>query len=80
MSDRPKASLSKVTFTVPGMICDGCAEKVRDAVLGVPGVHQAKPSTWHKRVTVTFEASRIEPGQIRSALDSAGFETGAVRP
>jgi copper chaperone len=79
MKDRTKTSLTEVTFSVPGMMCDGCAEKVRDAVMGVPGVRQAKPSAWHKRVTVTFEASRIEPRQIKLALESAGFETGEVR-
>lgn len=79
MNDRTKTSLTEVTFSVSGMMCDGCAEKVRDAVMGIPGVRQAKPSAWHKRVTVYFEASRIEPQQIKSALESAGFETGEVR-
>lgn len=79
MNDRTKTSLTEVTFSVPGMMCDGCAEKVRDAVMGIPGVRQAKFSAWHKRVTVYFEASQIEPQQIKSALESAGFETGKVR-
>lgn len=61
---------------IPG---NGCVEKVREAVIGVPGERQAKPSAWHKRVTVTFEAPRIEPRQIKLALGSAGFETGEIR-
>ncbi|AYO86641.1 heavy-metal-associated domain-containing protein [Methylobacterium brachiatum] len=79
MNDKTKTSLTEVTFLVPGMMCDGCAEKVRDVVVAIPGVRQTKPSAWHKSVTVYFEASRIETQQIKSALESAGFETGEVR-
>lgn len=79
MNDRTKISLIESTFSVPGMMCDGCAEKVRDAVMAVPGVRQAKPSAWHKSVTVYFEASRIERQQIKSALEKAGFETDEIQ-
>jgi copper chaperone CopZ len=79
MSDDTNASLTEVTLSVPGMMCDGCAERVRDALLAVPGVRQAKPSAWRKRVTVRFEPSRVGAPEIRAALADKGFESGEAR-
>ena len=79
MSDKTPASLTEVTLSVPGMICDGCAERVQDAVMALPGVRQAKTSAWHKRVTVRFEPSRIGSAEIRVALAHNGFETSEAR-
>lgn len=79
MSDDTNASLAEVTLSVPGMMCNGCAERVRDVILAVPGVRQAKSSAWHKRVTVHFEPARIGPAEIRSALADKGFESGEAR-
>ena len=45
MSDET-ASLTEVILSVPGMMCDGCAESVRDLLLAVPGVRQARASAW----------------------------------
>ena len=40
------ASLTEVTLSAPSMLCDGCAESVRDLLLAVPGVRQARASAW----------------------------------
>ncbi|AWN36622.1 MULTISPECIES: heavy-metal-associated domain-containing protein [Methylobacterium] len=78
MSDET-ASLTEVIFSVPGMMCDGCAETVHDVLTAVPGVRQAKPSTWRKRVAVRFEPSRVGPAEIRSALAKGGFDAVEVQ-
>ncbi len=79
MSDDSNASLTEVTLSVPGMMCDGCAERVRDALLAVPGVRRAKSSVWRRHVTVRFEPSQVGPAEIRSALADKGFESREAR-
>ncbi|MBK3399709.1 heavy-metal-associated domain-containing protein [Methylobacterium aquaticum] len=79
MSNDTNAPLTEVTLSVPGMMCDGCAEKVRDALLAVPGVRQAKSSARRKRASVRFEPSRVGPAEIRSALADKGFESEEAR-
>ena len=79
MSDKTPPPLAEVSFSVPGMMCDGCAESVRNAAMAVPGVRQARSSAWRRRVTVRFEPSRAGPVEIRAALASSGFETVEVR-
>lgn len=78
MSDET-ASLTEVTLSVPGMLCDGCAETVRDLLMTVPGVRQARASSWRKHVAVRFESSRVGPEEIRSALASGGFDSAEVQ-
>lgn len=78
MSDET-ASLTEVTLSVPGMLCDGCAETVRDLLMVVPGVRQARFSAWRKHVTVRFEPSRVGPAEIRSALANGGFDGAEVQ-
>lgn len=72
MSDE-NTSPEEAIFSIPGMMCDGCAETVREALLTIPGVRQVKPSAWRKRVTVQFDASEVQPDQIRATLAEVGF-------
>jgi len=73
MSDET-AFLTEVTLSVPTMLCDGCAETVRDLLMAIPGVRQARASAWRKHVAVRFEPSRVGPAEIRSALANGGFD------
>ena len=73
------ASLTEVILSVPGMMCDGCAETVRDLLMAIPGVRQARASAWRKHVAVRFEPSRVGPAEIRSALAKGGFDAVEVQ-
>jgi copper chaperone CopZ len=75
--DAPADPLSEVEFSIPSMVCDGCAEKIREALTGIPGVRAVKPKLWRKRVHVRYEPSRVGVTQIKEALDAAGYR--AVR-
>ncbi len=78
MSDET-ASLTEVTLSVPTMLCDGCAETVRDLLMAVPGIRQARSSAWRKYVAVRFEPSRVGPAEIRAALANGGFDGAEVQ-
>lgn len=78
MSDET-AFLTEVTLSVPTMLCDGCAETVRDLLMAIPGVRQARASAWRKHVAARFEPSRVGPAEIRSALANGGFDGAEVQ-
>jgi copper chaperone CopZ len=65
--------LSEIEFSVPSMVCDGCADKIRWALTAVPGVQAVKPRLWRKRVRVQFDPSMLEDAQIRDTLGAAGY-------
>lgn len=68
-------ALAEIKLAVPGMVCNGCAEKVRNALTAVPGVRKVTPKLWHKHVEVRYEPATVQASQIRAALGAAGFET-----
>jgi copper chaperone CopZ len=71
--DAPAGSLSEVDFSIPSMVCDGCAEKIRAALMAMPGVRAVKPRLWRKRVHVRYEPSRVGETEIKDAFDAAGY-------
>jgi len=68
----------EVEFSVPSMVCDGCADKIRRKLTALPGVEAVKPRLWRKRVWVRFDPSKVEDAQIRAALDAAGYRAARI--
>lgn len=64
---------TELELSVPSMVCDGCAEKIRNAVTALPGVHEVKVGLWRKRVRVRYEPTRVQEAQLKQAIASAGF-------
>ncbi len=67
-------ALASVEFSVPGMVCDGCAERVRGVLTALPGVREVTPKLWRKQVEVRYEPANVQAGQIKAALGTAGFD------
>ena len=79
MSDvKATDAVAELEITVPGMMCEGCAEKVSKVLTAVPGVLKVRPSAWRKRVTVHYQPGRVGEDAITAALAAAGFE--AIKP
>lgn len=70
--------LIEIELLVPGMMCNGCAEKVRSALSAVSGVREVRPDLWRKRVLVRFEHDSVRESEIQAALHAAGFQTAAT--
>ena len=67
---------TELEFSVPSMVCDGCAEKIRSTLTALPGVREVRVGLWRKRVRVRYEPARVEAAQIKEAIGSAGFAVG----
>lgn len=66
----------EVEFSVPTMVCDGCAERMRNVLERLPGVRQVRPKLWSKRVAVRYAPETTTEDQLRDALEMAGFPAG----
>lgn len=67
------ADFAEVEYSVPSMMCDGCAEKLQKALSTVPGICNVKPKLWRKRVQIRYETDKLTEDEIKEALGSAGF-------
>ena len=65
--------LAEVEFSVPNMVCEGCAEKIGTALRAVPGVREVKPKVPQKRVVVRYEPQRVREPQLKDAMSGSGF-------
>lgn len=64
-----------VTLVVPGMVCEGCADTVRAALVALPGVRRVRVSRWRKQVVMNVDRGVFAPHAIFDALRAKGFET-----
>jgi len=67
-----------VLLTVPGMGSDHCAGLVSTSIRRLDGVAQVETNIARHRVTVRFDATRLRPEAIRSAVERAGYDVDSV--
>ena len=65
--------METLTLNISGMVCGGCANTVRQALLALDGVAEAGVSHVEGTAEVTFDPSRVQPTQIRTAIDASGY-------
>lgn len=65
--------MSTSVYTVKGMTCSGCVNKVTGAVSGVDGVADVDVDISNGEVTVVSEAP-VDPDLVRKAVTDAGYE------
>lgn len=63
----------ELDISVPSMVCDGCADKIRTALAALPGVREVKVGLWRKRVRVRYAPALLQPAQLTKAIVAAGF-------
>lgn len=66
--------LAESRFAVPGMVCEGCAEKITDTLKTMPGIREIKPKVPQKQLVVRYEPARVRASDIQGALAAAGFK------
>lgn len=66
--------MSTSTFTVTGMTCNGCANKVKGEIGKVAGVSQIDIELATGKVTVTAEGA-LDDARIIEAVEGIGYET-----
>ncbi|MDX6495757.1 MAG: copper chaperone [Gaiellales bacterium] len=65
--------METLTLEVHGMFCGGCERRVRDAVGALDGVVAVTPEHIGDEVEVTYDAARLDAGQIAAAIAGLGF-------
>ena len=66
-------SLNQINFKVTNMVCEGCAEKITNAISVIPGVKQVKSKVLQKQVVISYETDKVSQDQIKEAIVSSGF-------
>lgn len=66
-------------FTVDGMSCASCAQRVEGAVDQVEGVVDASVNLANERLRVTYDSARLGPADIEAAVKAAGYEAAIIR-
>jgi len=59
---------------VEGMTCGHCSETVTQAVRSLDGISQVNVDLDKKQVSVDFDESRTNLGEISSKITEVGFE------
>jgi len=67
------AEEKELDVSVPSMVCDGCADKIRTALAAMPGVREVKVGLWRKRVRIRYEPGLLQPAQVTDVILAAGF-------
>lgn len=72
----PKAEgvpLTETEFSTPGMVCEGCADTLSTALLGLRAVHNVETDVKHKRVRVSYDPQRMTEDRLRQRLKEMGY-------
>lgn len=67
--------MGRQSFTVTGMACGGCEDNVEDSVGAIEGVSSVEAD--NETDTVEVEAEAVPAGDIRAAIEDAGYEVEA---
>jgi len=67
------AALAEMRFTVPEMQCEGCANKIGQALQAISGVTGVDAKVELKQVWVRYESSKLQEQTLKDALHRAGF-------
>jgi heavy metal translocating P-type ATPase len=67
------APLAEVEFSVPNMVCEGCAGKISSVLKELPGVKEVKPKVYQKHVYVSYEPDKIQQQKLKETLKESGF-------
>jgi copper chaperone len=65
--------MEQLTLIVNGMTCGGCENAVKRAVSGLAGVMEVSASHRENRVTLTYDASKVNRAAIAQRIEDAGY-------
>lgn len=66
--------MNKTTLLVPSISCNVCANKISDALKGMNGIESVAVDIVGKTVDVTHDEKIVTDSQIRSEVQSLGYE------
>ncbi len=78
VSSSPFAEPGEVILPIEGMTCASCVRRVEKALAKVPGVNAATVNLATEKVTVAFSPAVTDVGQLKAAVEQAGYVVGQV--
>ncbi len=71
-------NLRTAELKVEGLWCSSCAYFVKQALMGTPGVHDAKVSMLTKTATVTYDPTQTKVEDLVAATKDYGYPSKAL--
>jgi len=65
--------MDTLTLRVTGMTCGGCENAVKRALARLDGVGLVTASHSEQQVSVSYDAGRVTPEQIKSKIADIGY-------
>ena len=72
--------MAEMILDVPDITCEGCANAIRRAVGGVPGIRDVAVNVSEKKVTVTYNDDEVKPAAIIERIEDAGYVVAGGQP
>lgn len=74
----PAVEPRRVTLSIEGMTCGGCAISARRVLTRLDGVRSADVSYENRRAVVTYDASKVTIEQMFAAIETLGYKATLV--
>ena len=71
------AHVATASFKVEGMHCAGCADKVKSGLASAAGIVSVDISVADKRVTVKYDADKLDVAKVAKLIDGLGYKAAA---
>lgn len=75
--------LKSITLEVIGehqMVCDGCEQRVQNAVKTLPGVAKVRANARNQRIDVLFDEAKMDAAAVAERIGKVGYQARAVNP
>ena len=72
-----------ITFEVIGehqMACDGCEQRVQNALKTVPGVGKVRANARNQRIDVLFYETKVDAAALSERIAKTGYQNKVVNP
>jgi copper chaperone CopZ len=70
-------ALTKATFSVTGMTCDGCVRAIERKLSATPGITSARVNLGEAKASIEYDTDVTDLSQVVAAVESLGYEVPA---
>ncbi len=71
--DEENAPVIETELTAPGMVCEGCSQKIIQGLMALEGVQKVLPDVKAKRVHVLYDPNLTNDERLRQTLKKLGY-------
>jgi copper chaperone CopZ len=70
--------LETIEIATEGEDCDECVRKLREPLMGIPGVQSVNVDLPRERVIVTFDARKTHAPDLHDAILKSGYKPAPI--